>query len=385
MMLLALLALGQFTPIPGKKPLVTTPKLATPTPTPAPTQTPPTSLQGTTTALPEPAVWRPTLLWRTTVKRGEGTAAIGKEGVFVAGGTAVHRFNSEGRTDWATEIGISLAEVTLDAKRVYVGSERGTVYALDRQSGAVAWKATLGNAVRMAPVVVGDRLIVECMDNYIYALELATGTVKWKFVRPDGSLGYAGPTLGPAGSILVCGESTVYRLNAATGQEIWRSSVGGKALGTPALSGGRVYVAGDGAGVVALDAETGERRWRFRVGDEKTGPDWFGSPLVVGKTLYVSSYRRNVYALDATTGKLKWSTKVLGSALARPALDEKRELLYLSSITYRDNPTLTALSTRTGTQVWDYKLGSLMAAPALLGGRLYLASTNGYFYAFSIQ
>ncbi|WP_395137873.1 hypothetical protein [Armatimonas sp.] len=26
-----------------------------------------------------------------------------------------------------------------------------------------------------------------------------------------------------------------------------------------------------------------------------------------------------------------------------------------------------------------------MAAPALLGGRLYLASTNGYFYAFSIQ
>ena len=370
MMLFALLALGQFTPIPSKKP---------------PAAPPPLVPQETGTVQPELPPWRPTLLWRTTVKRGEGTAAIGKEGAFVAGGASVHRFNSEGRTDWSTEIGVTLAEVTLDAKRVYVGSERGTVYALDRQGGAVVWKATLGNAVRMAPAVIGERLVVESLDNYIYGLELATGTVKWKFLRTDGSLGYAAPCPGPAGSVLVCGESTVYRLNAATGKEIWRSTVGGKALGTPALSDGLVYVAGDGAGVVALDVETGERRWRFRVGDEKTGPDWFGAPLIAGKTLYVSSYRRNVYALEATTGRVKWSNKILGSALSRPALDEKRGLLYLSSTTYRDNPTLTALSARTGTQVWDYKLGSLMAAPTLSGVRLYLASTNGNFYAFSIQ
>jgi eukaryotic-like serine/threonine-protein kinase len=375
MMLIALLALGQFTPIPGKKPPVTVPtKTATPTPAPQ-------------NSSPEPAPWKPSLLWKTTVKRGEGTAAAAKEGAFVAGGSAVHRFNQEGRTDWSTEIGPTLAEVALDTKRVYVGTERGTVYALDRQSGAVVWKATLGNAVRMAPTVMGERLVVESLDNSIYGLELATGTVKWKFARPDGSLGYAAPTPGPEGSVLVCGESTVYRLNAATGQEVWRTTVGGKSLATPVVSasGTRVYVAGDGAGVVALDAETGERRWRFRVGDDKTGPDWFGSPLLVGKTLYVSSYRRNVYALEAATGKVKWSTKVAGPALARPALDEKREVLFVSTTTARDSATLVALSARTGDQVWDIKLGSLMAAPTLFGGRLYLASTNGYFYAFSIQ
>jgi eukaryotic-like serine/threonine-protein kinase len=372
MMLLALVALGQFAPLPGKKPPVITPKTTQPTPKPtvAPTEAP---------------VWQPTLLWRTSVKRGEGTAAVGKEGVFVAGGSAVHRFNSEGRTDWSTEIGTTLAEVALDAKRVYAGSERGTLYALDRQSGAVAWKATLGSAIRMAPAVIGERLVVECADNYVYGLELASGTVKWKFFRSDGSLGYAAPTPGPAGSVLVCGESVVYRLSAATGQEIWRTTLGGKALGTPVLSGERVIVAGDGPGVVSLDVETGERRWRFRVGDDKSGPDWFGSPLVVGKTLFVTTYRRNVYALETATGKQKWSTKVLGPALARPALDEKRNVLYLSSTTYRDTATLTALNARTGDSVWDYKLGSLLAAPALAGGRLYLASTNGYFYAFSIQ
>lgn len=384
MIVLAMLVLGQLNPI-GKQPPVIGPRPTAPKPgTPKPGATPPpVTLQPTPT--PAPLTWKPTLLWRTSVKRGEGTAAIGKEAVYVAGGSAIHRFNSEGRTDWSTELGLTQSEVVLDVKHVFVGSERGTFYALDRQSGAILWKSILGGPIRMAAAIVGERLVVECADNYVYGLELSTGVVKWKFFRPDGSLTYAAPTLAPGGSVLVCGESAVYRLNAATGQELWRSTVGGKALGTPVVSGARVLVAGDGAGVVSLDLETGERRWRFRVGDEKTGPDWFGSPLVSGRTLYVSTYRRNVYALDAATGKVKWSTKVLGPALARPALDEKRGLLYLTSMTYRDNPTLTALDSRTGEQVWDYKLGSLLAAPALGGGRLYLASTNGYFYAFSIQ
>ena len=375
MIVLSLLALGQFTPIPGKKPPVVIPVQATPIPTPAPEE-------GTR---PDPPAWRPSLLWRTSIKRGEGTAASGKEGVYVTGATTVHRFNSEGRTDWSTEIGSTQSDIALDSRRVYVGSERGTVYALDRQSGAVTWKTLLTGSVRMAPLVLGERVVVESMDNVVYCLEVATGTVSWKFVRPDGSLGYSAPVPGPSGSLLVCGESTVYRLNAATGKEIWRSTVGGRSLATPTFAEGRVYVAGDGAGVVALDAETGERRWRFKVENDKTGPDWFGAPLCAGSTLYVSTYRRNVYALAAATGKVKWSTKVLGPALARPALDEKRGVLYLSSATFRDNSTLAALSARTGNPVWDYKLGSLAAAPTLFGGRLYLASTNGYFYAFSIQ
>ncbi len=376
MIVLSLLALGQFSPIPGKKPPVGVPTTqATPTPNPGTPEVTP----------PEPAPWKPSLLWRTSIKRGEGTAVGSKEGIYVTGATTLHRFNTEGRTDWSTEIGPTQGDVTLDSRRVYVGTERGTVYALDRQSGAVAWKTLLTGSVRMAPLVLGEHIIVEAADNVVYGLDIATGTVAWKFVRSDGSLGYAAPVPGPSGSLLVCGESTVYRLSPATGKEIWRSTVGGRSLATPVYADGRVYVAGDGAGVVALDAETGERRWRFKVESDKTGPDWFGSPLCVGNTVYVSTYRRNVYALGNATGKVKWSTKVLGPALSRPALDEKRGVLYLSCTTFRDNPTLIALSARTGNQVWDYKLGSLAASPTILGGRLYLASTNGYFYAFSIQ
>lgn len=361
--LLTLLVPGQFSALPAKKPPTL---IATPT--------------------PAPRVSTGRLLWKTAIKRGEATAALGDPGVFVAGGTTLFRLNPDGRLDWSTEIGATQSEVTLEGKRAYVGSDRGTVYALDQENGSVVWKCTqISGAVRMAPAVVANRVIVESNDNNVYGLDAATGALKWLFTRPDGSLGYSAPTPAPANTVVVCGESVVYRLDGATGKSLWNTTIGGKALGTPSVGGGRVFVAGDGGGLVSIDLESGNRRWRFRVENDKTGPDWFGSPLLVGKTLYVTTYRRNVYALDATTGRVKWSTKVLGPALARPALDPKRNVLYVTSGTFRDNPTLTALNARTGAKLWDYKLGYLTAAPALSGDRLYLGSTNGYFYAFSIQ
>lgn len=368
--LICLLALGQFNPLPDKRvqpPLATTPppKVVRPTPT---------------------AAWRPSLLWRTSIKRGDATAAVDTDGAFVAGGSTVYRLDSEGHTDWSTDIGPTQSEIALDPRRVYVGSDRGTVYALDRQTGALVWKNTnVSGAVRMAPLVVGSRVIVESNDNNVYGLDAVTGTLKWLFTRPDGSLGYSAPVSAAGNSVLICGEATLYRLDATTGKEIWHSNLGGKALGTAAVSGNRVYVAGDGSGLVALDLATGERLWRFRVGNEKVGPDWFGSPLVAAKTLFVSTYRYNIYALDPASGRVKWSTKLLGPALARPALDEKRNVLYVTSGTFRDNPTLTAFNARNGARLWEYKLGYVTASPVVYDDRLYLGSTNGYFYAFSIK
>jgi len=368
--LIATVVSGQFGALPTRKvqpPPPTTPVVAAPNPAPVRTGS-------------------SRLLWKTSIKRGEATATVGDPGVFVAGGTTLFRLNPDGRLDWSTDIGATQSEVAVDGKRAYVGSDRGTVYALDQENGTILWKCSqLSGAVRMAPAVVAGRVIVESADNNVYGIDAATGALKWLFTRPDGSLGYSAPTPAPASSVVVCGESVVYRLDGATGKQLWSTTIGGKALGTPAVGGGRVFVAGDGGGLVAINLENGNRLWRFRVENDKTGSDWFGSPLLVGRTVYITTYRRNVYALDAATGRVKWSTKVLGPALARPALDPKRNVLYVTSGTFRDNPTLTALHALTGAKLWDYKLGYLTAAPALSGDRLYLGSTNGYFYAFSIQ
>jgi outer membrane protein assembly factor BamB len=69
-------------------------------------------------------------------------------------------------------------------------------------------------------------------------------------------------------------------------------------LGSPAVANGIVYV--DNAnGVFALDARTGAERWVYRSGDGDNG-----SPSVVDGTLYFGS--SGLIALNAATGQYKW-------------------------------------------------------------------------------
>jgi hypothetical protein len=87
----------------------------------------------------------------------------------------------------------------------------------------------------------------------------------------------------------------VYALDAATGGLRWRYRTGGAVDSSPAVSGGTVYVGSHDSYVYALDAATGGLRWRYQTGERVY------SPLAVsGGTVYVGSYDKYVYALEAT-------------------------------------------------------------------------------------
>src|SRR5690606_803223 len=80
---------------------------------------------------------------------------------------------------------------------------------------------------------------------------------------------------------------------------------------TPAVAGGSVYV-GDWSGVVyAIDAETGEERWRHETDVHPTvySGQIVGSPAVADvadEQLVFVPGGRTLYALDAGTGGERW-------------------------------------------------------------------------------
>lgn len=380
---------------------------ATPTLRPRPAQTAPEA----------PTFTAPRLLWKTFLRRVDGSPAAIEETVYIGAGTSLHQLDSGGRTSWTTETGPQQSSPTFDDTRVFIGSDAGTVYALNRKTGGVLWKFNAGGPIQTRPTLANGRVIVESSDNTVYALDAQTGGLKWKFTRPDGALGYSSPVFDgsaepdapvpdsapkpgeaivantpatpapstngqPTGAVYVGGDSNLYRLDAQTGREVWRVPVGGKSLSTATAAGGRVYVGSDGAGVVALNRKDGSPAWSFL---GKVPKDWFGPPLVAGDTVYVSTYNRYVYALDAATGKQKWSQRLLGNALARPALDVRRNTLYVTSATFRDNPTLTALDAKNGNKLWDFRMGYVSGSPLVTGNRLYIGSTTGFFYAFRLN
>src|SRR3954468_1605169 len=96
-----------------------------------------------------------------------------------------------------------------------------------------------------------------------------------------------------AGGCLYIASTTgwVFAVNADTGQKVWSTKVdkdGNEITSSPAVSGGRVYVAVGRSSkpyVAALDQRTGKVRWQT-ITDQQDGADAYGSPVVVDGVLF---------------------------------------------------------------------------------------------------
>jgi len=64
---------------------------------------------------------------------------------------------------------------------VFVGGADGIVRAMNAGSGALAWKAYTGGAIRMPPTIWEGRAYVGSGDGWTYALEAKTGRLLWRF------------------------------------------------------------------------------------------------------------------------------------------------------------------------------------------------------------
>ena len=92
-------------------------------------------------------------------------------------------------------------------------------------------------------------------------------------------------------------DGIVYALDATTGDERWRFEARGDILSSPAVVDGVVYVGSKDNYVYALDATTGWESWHL-----ETGGQVLSSPTVVNGVVYIGSDDGYVYALDAGGG-----------------------------------------------------------------------------------
>jgi outer membrane protein assembly factor BamB len=151
--------------------------------------------------------------------------------------------------------------------------------------------------------------------------------LRWTFT-PRAANGPTAP-VSAGGLVLVGGSDGVVRaVDAATGQLRWKAYTGGAVYYPPAVWNGLACVGSLDGRVYALDAATGERLWRFRVAPvERRIPlygvlasTWpvAGGVLLDGGVLYAAGGLAHydgtqVYALDAVTGRIKWHNNSAGT------------------------------------------------------------------------
>jgi len=192
--------------------------------------------------------------------------------------------------------------------------------------------------------------------------------VLWKF----GAGGKVGSPAVSGGTVYIgSGYDYVYALDADTGTEKWKFKTGRDVLSSPAVSGGTVYIGSNDDYVYALDADTGAEKWKF-----KTDGDVRSSPAVSGGTVYIGSQDHYVYALYADTGTEKWKFKTGSAVLSSPAVSGGT--VYIGSGDFY----VYALDADTGMEKWKFKTGQVvLSSPAVSGGTVYIGSCDDYVYA----
>ncbi|MFV2069819.1 MAG: PQQ-binding-like beta-propeller repeat protein, partial [Pirellulales bacterium] len=119
-------------------------------------------------------------MWRHDAKRSGVSSENLPEALHLAWSRAV----APARVAWPNEPRLHFdasVEPVVKGKRLFVGSPQdGGVRAYDTDSGKELWKFYTEGPVRFAPVAWEDGLYVGSDDGFLYHLDAATGTLRWK-------------------------------------------------------------------------------------------------------------------------------------------------------------------------------------------------------------
>jgi len=76
---------------------------------------------------------------------------------------------------------VFLSSPTVANGVVYIGSGDQHVYALESATGALRWSFATGDVVHGSPAVVDGVVYVGSFDRNLYALDAATGRERWRY------------------------------------------------------------------------------------------------------------------------------------------------------------------------------------------------------------
>lgn len=235
---------------------------------------------------------------------------------------------------------------------------REAVYGVDLESGEQAWTIPRSGGPPSTPALalVGGRTVLVYVDGPARA--------------GDG----AGPSPGAEDAV-----SELVGVNLADRSELWRTPLGGVSRSGVTVEGDRAYVGDDAGNVYAVEMTSGTLAWAAEAVGRIESP-----PAVADGQVYVASRsaeerRTQVLALDAETGERRWTFAPASGALVVSALAAADGQVVLGA----GDQLVRGLAAEDGSLRWDalaLNLFSPLSAPAYQPGNVYIADAAGGLY-----
>ena len=185
------------------------------------------------------------------------------------------------------------------------------------------WSKNVGGGgnrhfVNIKPVVSGGVVFVANTKGTVMALDADTGATRWQ-VDTKSRLG-AGPGIGDGMVLLGSREGEVIALSAADGKEEWRSRVTSEVLSIPATAADVVIARAIDGRMFGLSAIDGKRLWTY----DRTVPTLTlrgsSSPVIAGGLVVYGSDGGKLSALALKQGLPVWE-KTIAFPTGRSELD----------------------------------------------------------------
>jgi len=264
--------------------------------------------------------------------------------------------------------------LALDGGTLYVTTGYGTVVALDAGSGAVQWIKALGEPIRNSPTAAGGKVYFVASDNTLYALNGANGEVLWKsrgLPQTATLLSNASPAVASGVVVAPFPAGDIAAYQSGSGKAAWTDSLtrtsdttAAGILGDPArpvIDRNVVFAVSHGGRMIATSASTGARVWTRNVASTQM-------PWVAGNAVYVVDVSGKLMALGRNDGQVLWVSDLpKSSRWSGPVLAGNR--LWVVS----GYGLLVGADARTGQMSDQIDLNTdVFVTPVVAGGRMYI-------------
>lgn len=304
---------------------------------------------------------------------------------------------------WKFDAGAAIANPPVVGRdRICFANAKGVIFGLDlggRQVWTKSFTGPAGEGTRTvyfdAPLVLIDgTLIAGSANGTVYALDAATGDVRWQCDTKLPILG--SPNVadvvvdgGVQKRVFVIdeGEGALQSIDFATGKLLWTGKGVSRCDGSPAVNGSIVVYGSCAAALHMFDARDGKLLRETPLDDDSQVA---GGVVLLGSSIYSGSRSGIFIHANAETGAAEWINKDCeGESFSTPAVNA-------DSIVYGANDAmLYCLDRKTGTLRWKQKLEDTPASPVIArdkvvvtaGGELYLMrlSDGGTVWSYSVS
>lgn len=111
--------------------------------------------------------------------------------------------------------------------------------------------------------------------------------------------------------------------------------------------------------------------WKFECEDEIRG-----TPAYSGGIIFVGAYDNNLYSLNAATGEFIWKFATEGGIVSRPVAVEGN--IYIGS----EDQRLYCVNIRSGQEIWSYySNGPIRSSPYFAEGHIFIGSDDAFLHA----